>query len=312
MLPISRTQRVEVGRWGGSRGGAVRPNCGRGRWRRSSAAIRPRPWRSCSGSRLLSKGPGAARGIRGAAAAQPAGAEARCPKRHDRGRGGAPAGCHAGGTTRLLAGDAWRVRQPWPDARHPHPSGPDAQKSGRAPDRDWPEIARQRADWRNRHSAMSAARLVFVDWVGAVTHMARRYGRSPRGASLDNPIPHGPRQENDLWRRPHRQRLHRPLRPRRAMDRPIFRAWTEQMLAPELQPGDIVMLGNLTACRVAAEREAIEARGAELRYLPPYSPTSTRSSRTSRSSRASCARPPNVPGTACGTPSASCSTSSRP
>ena len=56
------------------------------------------------------------------------------------------------------------------------------------------------------------------------------------------------------------------------MNGTIFKAWTEQMLAPELQPGDIVVMDNLPAHKVAGIREAIEARGAELRYLPPYSP----------------------------------------
>ena len=56
------------------------------------------------------------------------------------------------------------------------------------------------------------------------------------------------------------------------MNGTIFKAWTELMLAPELQPGDIVVMDNLPAHKVAGIREAIEARGAELRYLPPYSP----------------------------------------
>ena len=49
-------------------------------------------------------------------------------------------------------------------------------------------------------------------------------------------------------------------------------AWVEQMLAPTLRPGDIVVMDNLAAHKVAGVRQAIEACGAELRYLPPYSP----------------------------------------
>ena len=51
-----------------------------------------------------------------------------------------------------------------------------------------------------------------------------------------------------------------------------FRAYVEQMLAPTLRPGDIVIMDNLSAHKVAGVRQAIEARGAELVYLPPYSP----------------------------------------
>ena len=56
------------------------------------------------------------------------------------------------------------------------------------------------------------------------------------------------------------------------MDGECFLAWVEQMLAPTLRPGDIVVMDNLAAHKVAGVRQAIEAGGAELRYLPPYSP----------------------------------------
>ena len=53
---------------------------------------------------------------------------------------------------------------------------------------------------------------------------------------------------------------------------PLFRAWVEQELAPLWRPGDIVVMNNLSSHKVAGVREAITAVGAELRYLPPYSP----------------------------------------
>jgi transposase len=53
---------------------------------------------------------------------------------------------------------------------------------------------------------------------------------------------------------------------------PAFRAWVEQMLAPQLRPGDIVVLDNLGSHKVAGIAEAIQAAGAQWRYLPPYSP----------------------------------------
>jgi transposase len=57
-----------------------------------------------------------------------------------------------------------------------------------------------------------------------------------------------------------------------AMDGPCFRAWVEQMLAPGLKPGDIVVMDNLPAHKQPAIRRVIEQRGAMLCYLPPYSP----------------------------------------
>ena len=56
------------------------------------------------------------------------------------------------------------------------------------------------------------------------------------------------------------------------MDGEVFRAWCEQMLAPVLRPGDIVVMDNLPAHKVAGVRQAIEACCAILLYLPPYSP----------------------------------------
>ena len=52
----------------------------------------------------------------------------------------------------------------------------------------------------------------------------------------------------------------------------LFRAWVEQHLAPVLKPGDMVVMDNLSSHKVPGIRQAIEAAGAELRYLPPYSP----------------------------------------
>jgi transposase len=56
------------------------------------------------------------------------------------------------------------------------------------------------------------------------------------------------------------------------MDGDAFRAYVEQVLVPDLDPGDIVIMDNLPAHRVSGVREAIEAVGASLRYLPAYSP----------------------------------------
>ena len=57
-----------------------------------------------------------------------------------------------------------------------------------------------------------------------------------------------------------------------ATDGEIFLAYLEQVLGPQLEPGDVVVMDNLAAHKVAGVRERIEARGAELLYLPPYSP----------------------------------------
>jgi transposase len=102
--------------------------------------------------------------------------------------------------------------------------------------------------------------------------MARRYGRSPRGERLDCPIPHGHWKSTTFLAGLTGSGFIAPYVLDGAMTGELFLAWTEQMLAPELRPGDLVIMDNLPAHKVKGIRKAIEAQGAELLYLPPYSP----------------------------------------
>ena len=102
--------------------------------------------------------------------------------------------------------------------------------------------------------------------------MARRYGRSPCGRRLDGPIPHGHWKATTFVGGLTTRGFVAPYVLDDPMNGAIFRAWTEQMLAPELRPGDIVIMDNLAAHKVAGIAKAITDRGAELRFLPPYSP----------------------------------------
>ncbi|MEZ0301590.1 MAG: IS630 family transposase [Hyphomicrobiaceae bacterium] len=145
-------------------------------------------------------------------------------------------------------------------------------KSGRAEEQDRADIAELRTAWRAGQGAMSPASLIFVDETGVATNMARRYGRSPRGLRLDGPIPHGHWKSTTFVGGLTARGFVAPYVLDGAMNGDIFKAWVEQMLAPELRPGDIVIMDNLAAHKVDGIRKAIEARGAELRYLPPYSP----------------------------------------
>jgi transposase len=119
---------------------------------------------------------------------------------------------------------------------------------------------------------MSPARLVFVDETGAATNMARRCGRSRRGERLDGPLPHGHWKTTTFVGGLTTRGFIAPYVTDGAMNGALFLAWVEQMLAPELRPGDLVVLDNLAAHKVAGVASAIAARGAALRYLPPYSP----------------------------------------
>jgi transposase len=113
---------------------------------------------------------------------------------------------------------------------------------------------------------------VFVDETGASTKMARAYGRSPRGERCVASVPHGHWKTTTFVGGLRLGGLTAPMVLDGAMDGPAFLAWVAQVLVPTLSPGDIVVMDNLPAHKPAAVRAAIEAAGAELRYLPPYSP----------------------------------------
>ena len=107
---------------------------------------------------------------------------------------------------------------------------------------------------------------------GASTKMTRLYGRCPRGERLVAPVPWGHWKTTTFVGALRQDGLIAPC----AFDGPIngetFRAWAEQFLVPELKPGDIVILDNLSSHKVEGVRTAIENAGARLLYLPAYSP----------------------------------------
>lgn len=102
--------------------------------------------------------------------------------------------------------------------------------------------------------------------------MTRRYGRAPRGQRLVAAIPHGHWKTSTFVAGLRTGGLTAPLVIDGAINGDIFRAYVEQMLAPTLNPGDTVVLDNLSSHKVAGVREAIEAKAASIVYLPPYSP----------------------------------------
>jgi transposase len=119
---------------------------------------------------------------------------------------------------------------------------------------------------------MDPARFVFLDETGAATNLARRYGRSPRGARLVAAVPHGHWRTTTLIAGLRQSGIVAPLVLDGPMTGAAFRAYVEQFLAPSLAPGDVVVLDNLAAHKVDGVRQAIAAAGASLLYLPPYSP----------------------------------------
>lgn len=113
---------------------------------------------------------------------------------------------------------------------------------------------------------------MFLDETWTKTNMARAYGRCPRGERLVSRVPHGHWNTTTFLAGLRHDRIVAPLVLDGAINGAIFRAWVEQFLAPTLQWGDIVLADNLSSHKVAGVREAIEARGASIMFLPAYSP----------------------------------------
>jgi transposase len=113
---------------------------------------------------------------------------------------------------------------------------------------------------------------VFIDETWATTNMARRHGRARRGQRLVAAVPHGHWKTTTFLAALRHDRISAPCVFDGAINGERFRAWVEQALAPTLAPGDLVVMDNLAAHKVQGVRAAIEARGARLLYLPPYSP----------------------------------------
>jgi transposase len=119
---------------------------------------------------------------------------------------------------------------------------------------------------------MDPARLVFLDETWATTNMARRYGRGPRGQRVLDAVPHGRWRTTTVVAALRAGGVTAPLVLEGATNGRSFLAYVRQFLAPTPRPGDVVVMDNLSSHKVAGVREAVEAAGATLLYLPPYSP----------------------------------------
>ena len=113
---------------------------------------------------------------------------------------------------------------------------------------------------------------MFLDESGVTTEMTRRYGWAPRPERVSEAVPAG------HWRTLTVLAALTPAGVLASMtiesptDGDVFLAFVEQVLGPRLEPGHVVILDNLSAHKVAGVRQLIEDRGAQLLYLPPYSP----------------------------------------
>jgi transposase len=133
-------------------------------------------------------------------------------------------------------------------------------------------VAAERAAWKASQPEIDIHRLVFIDETGASTKMARLYGRSPCGERCVGALPHGHWKTTTFLGALRVTGMTAPMVLDGPMDGLAFEAYVTQVLVPTLRPGNIVVMDNLAAHKRTEIAIAIEAAGARLLYLPPYSP----------------------------------------
>jgi transposase len=114
--------------------------------------------------------------------------------------------------------------------------------------------------------------LVFIDETWASTKMASTHGRARRGQRLRASTPHGHWKTTTFIAGLRNSGMVAPMVLDGSINGAAFQAYVDQVLVPELRPGDIVIMDTLGSHKGAGVRAAIEAAGASLLYLPPYSP----------------------------------------
>ena len=141
-----------------------------------------------------------------------------------------------------------------------------------ASEQDRDDVRVKRAWWQLQQAGLDAKRLVFIDETWVKTNMTRPRGRSLKGSRLVAKVPHGHWKTTTFIAGLRSTGLIAPMVIDGAINGDIFAAYAREVLAPELSAGDVVVLDNLSSHRRLEARQAIEAVGARLLFLPPYSP----------------------------------------
>jgi transposase len=145
-------------------------------------------------------------------------------------------------------------------------------KTVRASEQDRPDIAAERRRWQEGQKLLDPKRLVCIDETWVKTNMAPTHGRCRRGERLYAKVPYGHWKTTTFVAALRHDGITAPF----VLDGPIngecFKAYVENVLVPTLSEGDIVLIDNLSSHKSPKIRIAIEATGAELHFLPRYSP----------------------------------------
>ncbi len=133
-------------------------------------------------------------------------------------------------------------------------------------------MAEARRLWIAGQLSLDPRKLVFIDETSTNTKMTRAYGRCPTNQRLIGRQPFGHWKTTTFIAGLRFDAITAPFVLDGAMDRAAFLTYLDQVLGPTLSPGDIVIMDNLATHKGDAVKQLIEARGATVKYLPPYSP----------------------------------------
>lgn len=147
-------------------------------------------------------------------------------------------------------------------------------KTLHADERDSPEVQAKRADFEERMASVDPTHLIFVDEMGATTNMTRTYGRAPIGERVVGSAP-GEWENVTLIAGLRSSGVVAPFAFEGATDQDAFQTYVEKVLVPVLQPKDVVVWDNLTPHKNSDVLAAVQATGARVEPLPPYSPDET-------------------------------------
>jgi transposase len=150
---------------------------------------------------------------------------------------------------------------------------PDAQKKTiTATERDREDVIARREEFLREVAQLDAKDLVFMDEAGSHVAMTRDRARSPKGERAHGKVPRNRGVVTTILGALTLAGLSAVMTVEGATSGNVFTAYVKRVLAPTLRPGNVVVLDNLGAHKVPEAREAIEAAGARLLFLPPYSP----------------------------------------
>jgi len=145
-------------------------------------------------------------------------------------------------------------------------------KSLHAAERDTEANQKRRAEFLEKIYSTPLDKLIFLDESGVTTSMTRLYARCLGGRRIHEATPGSHWKIMTILGAISTRGMIATMTIEEATDTEIFLAYLDHVLCPQLRLGDVVVMDNLSSHKVKGVRERIEAAGAELLYLPPYSP----------------------------------------